>query len=274
MVNIGRIACGSPETVADTIVKWCEEAGCGRVNVVCENGDMPEWKTVKNMTMFAEEVVPRIQAKLAENRAGERPSWPGGATDGGFKEERYDINGIDTAVLTAGRGRAAGLLARRGHRARLRHLLPLAGARRLIVPTTRASGTPPTTRASTTSRTMSCTTSTCSTSSASTSSHSPGIRWAGTSPGASPSRSRTACAGSCSPRRSDSGRASTRPSTSSASRTRRSCRCLTADPSIFPERDAADAGVPRRPLSRVDVIRAGAWKRPVRPEARRSGCTA
>jgi alkanesulfonate monooxygenase SsuD/methylene tetrahydromethanopterin reductase-like flavin-dependent oxidoreductase (luciferase family) len=69
MVNIGRIACGSPETVADTIVKWCEEAGVGRVNVVCENGDMPEWKTVKNMTMFAEEVMPRIQAKLARNRA-------------------------------------------------------------------------------------------------------------------------------------------------------------------------------------------------------------
>ena len=30
---------------------------------------MPEWKTVKNMTMFAEEVMPRIQAKLARNRA-------------------------------------------------------------------------------------------------------------------------------------------------------------------------------------------------------------
>jgi alkanesulfonate monooxygenase SsuD/methylene tetrahydromethanopterin reductase-like flavin-dependent oxidoreductase (luciferase family) len=69
MVNIGRIACGSPETVADTIVTWCEEAGVGRVNVICENGDMPEWKTVKNMTMFAEEVMPRIEAKLAKNRA-------------------------------------------------------------------------------------------------------------------------------------------------------------------------------------------------------------
>ncbi len=65
MVNVGRIACGSPDTVADTIVSWCEEAGAGRVNVVLENGDMPEWKTVKNMTMFAEEVMPRIRARLA-----------------------------------------------------------------------------------------------------------------------------------------------------------------------------------------------------------------
>jgi hypothetical protein len=63
MVAIGRIACGSPDTVADTIVSWCEEAGCGRVNVVCELGDMPEWKTVKNMTKFAQEVIPRIRAR-------------------------------------------------------------------------------------------------------------------------------------------------------------------------------------------------------------------
>ena len=63
MVAIGRIACGSPDTVADTIAHWAEEAGCARINVVLEHGDMPEWKTVKNMTMFANEVIPRIRAK-------------------------------------------------------------------------------------------------------------------------------------------------------------------------------------------------------------------
>jgi alkanesulfonate monooxygenase SsuD/methylene tetrahydromethanopterin reductase-like flavin-dependent oxidoreductase (luciferase family) len=66
MVNIGRIACGSPDTVADTIVEWCKEAGCSRVNVVCENGDMPEWKMAKNTTLFANEVIPRIRARLNE----------------------------------------------------------------------------------------------------------------------------------------------------------------------------------------------------------------
>jgi alkanesulfonate monooxygenase SsuD/methylene tetrahydromethanopterin reductase-like flavin-dependent oxidoreductase (luciferase family) len=64
MVNIGRIACGSPDTVAETIVEWCKEAGVGRVNVVLENGDMPEWKIAKNTTMFANEVIPRIRARL------------------------------------------------------------------------------------------------------------------------------------------------------------------------------------------------------------------
>ena len=64
MVNIGRIACGSPDTVAETIVEWCREAGVGRVNVVLENGDMPEWKIAKNTTMFASEVIPRIRARL------------------------------------------------------------------------------------------------------------------------------------------------------------------------------------------------------------------
>jgi alkanesulfonate monooxygenase SsuD/methylene tetrahydromethanopterin reductase-like flavin-dependent oxidoreductase (luciferase family) len=73
MVSIGRIACGSPDTVADTIVAWCREAGCGRVNVVCENGDMPEWKTAKNTTMFANEVIPRIRARLGTAREAAEP---------------------------------------------------------------------------------------------------------------------------------------------------------------------------------------------------------
>jgi alkanesulfonate monooxygenase SsuD/methylene tetrahydromethanopterin reductase-like flavin-dependent oxidoreductase (luciferase family) len=63
MLAISRVACGSPDTVADQIAGWAEEAGCARINVVLELGDMPEWKTVKNMNLFAEEVIPRIRAK-------------------------------------------------------------------------------------------------------------------------------------------------------------------------------------------------------------------
>jgi alkanesulfonate monooxygenase SsuD/methylene tetrahydromethanopterin reductase-like flavin-dependent oxidoreductase (luciferase family) len=73
MVAIGRIACGSPDTVADTIAHWAEEAGCARINVVLEHGDMPEWKTVKNMTLFASEVVPRIRAKASASGVESRP---------------------------------------------------------------------------------------------------------------------------------------------------------------------------------------------------------
>jgi len=63
MVDISRTIIGSPDTVADTIAQWAEEADCSRINVVLEHADMPEWMTVKNMTLFANEVIPRIRAK-------------------------------------------------------------------------------------------------------------------------------------------------------------------------------------------------------------------
>jgi len=65
MLAIMRIACGSPDTVADTIVQWARDAGCSRLNVIFELADMPEWKVVKSMTMFANEVVPRVRARLS-----------------------------------------------------------------------------------------------------------------------------------------------------------------------------------------------------------------
>ena len=72
MAQISRMAFGSPDTVADRLVQWAEDAGCTRINVVLEHADMPEWMTVKNMTMFCEEVIPRVRAKgvLASASAG------------------------------------------------------------------------------------------------------------------------------------------------------------------------------------------------------------
>jgi alkanesulfonate monooxygenase SsuD/methylene tetrahydromethanopterin reductase-like flavin-dependent oxidoreductase (luciferase family) len=65
MVEISRLACGSPDTVADTLVEWAREAGCGRMNIIFELADMPEWKVVKSMTLFAQEVIPRVERRLA-----------------------------------------------------------------------------------------------------------------------------------------------------------------------------------------------------------------
>jgi alkanesulfonate monooxygenase SsuD/methylene tetrahydromethanopterin reductase-like flavin-dependent oxidoreductase (luciferase family) len=64
MLSIMRIACGAPDTVAETLVRWAEEAGCSRMNLVFELADMPEWQVVKNMTLFANEVVPRVRERL------------------------------------------------------------------------------------------------------------------------------------------------------------------------------------------------------------------
>jgi alkanesulfonate monooxygenase SsuD/methylene tetrahydromethanopterin reductase-like flavin-dependent oxidoreductase (luciferase family) len=66
MVSIGRIACGSPDTVADLISKWAEDAGTSRILLTLAHGNMPEWKAVKNMTLFAEEVIPRIRARASK----------------------------------------------------------------------------------------------------------------------------------------------------------------------------------------------------------------
>lgn len=56
-----RVVCGSPETVASAIERWVEEAGTSRVICNLQLGDMPHWKTVKNLTLFAEEVIPRLR---------------------------------------------------------------------------------------------------------------------------------------------------------------------------------------------------------------------
>ena len=71
MVAIMRIACGSPDTVADTLVKWCEDAGCSRLNLIFELSDMPEWKVVRSATLFADEVIPRIRARGVDARKPE-----------------------------------------------------------------------------------------------------------------------------------------------------------------------------------------------------------
>jgi alkanesulfonate monooxygenase SsuD/methylene tetrahydromethanopterin reductase-like flavin-dependent oxidoreductase (luciferase family) len=73
MIEIMRIACGSPETVADTLVRWAREAGCGRMNLVFELADMPEWKVIRSMTMFAEQVAPLVKARLAGDALEARP---------------------------------------------------------------------------------------------------------------------------------------------------------------------------------------------------------
>jgi len=54
---------GTPDKVANTLAKWCESANSSRVLVHHHIGNMPHWKVVKNMTLFAEEVIPRLRSK-------------------------------------------------------------------------------------------------------------------------------------------------------------------------------------------------------------------
>jgi len=63
LIAINRIVAGTPEKVADAIAGWIEEAETSRVLLNLHLGDMPHWKVVKNTTLFAEEVMPRLRTK-------------------------------------------------------------------------------------------------------------------------------------------------------------------------------------------------------------------
>lgn len=56
-----RIVAGTPDKVANAIARWAEEADSSTVVCHLHLGNMPHWKTVKNLTLFAEEVIPRLR---------------------------------------------------------------------------------------------------------------------------------------------------------------------------------------------------------------------
>jgi hypothetical protein len=62
------VVCGSPRKVVDTIGKWCEEADSSRILLHQHLGNMPNWKVVKNMSLFAEEVIPQLRNGMAVSR--------------------------------------------------------------------------------------------------------------------------------------------------------------------------------------------------------------
>jgi alkanesulfonate monooxygenase SsuD/methylene tetrahydromethanopterin reductase-like flavin-dependent oxidoreductase (luciferase family) len=55
------IAVGTPEKVANQIGEWTTRMGTNHINSVLHVADMPHWKAVKNITLFAEEVIPRLR---------------------------------------------------------------------------------------------------------------------------------------------------------------------------------------------------------------------
>lgn len=64
------VAVGTPEKVANQLGEWSEMMGSRHFNLTMHLGSMPHWKTVKNATLFAEEVMPRLRSsKPASQRA-------------------------------------------------------------------------------------------------------------------------------------------------------------------------------------------------------------
>lgn len=64
----GWVIAGSPETVAAELTELAQEIGASRLVLGMNNGSKPRWMAMKSLTMFAEEVIPRM-------RAGGAPVW-------------------------------------------------------------------------------------------------------------------------------------------------------------------------------------------------------
>ena len=61
LVEMGYILVGSPDTVTRTLLERQETLRCGRVIGLFQVGDMPHKKAVRNMELFAREVMPRVR---------------------------------------------------------------------------------------------------------------------------------------------------------------------------------------------------------------------
>ncbi|HWW85903.1 MAG TPA: LLM class flavin-dependent oxidoreductase [Vicinamibacterales bacterium] len=59
--TVYRTVLGTPDHVAERIAFWCEEAQSSKIVLHLHIGDMPHWKAVKNITLFAQEVIPRLR---------------------------------------------------------------------------------------------------------------------------------------------------------------------------------------------------------------------
>ena len=99
------IAVGTPDKVANQIGEWSETMNTTHINSVMHFADMPHWKTVKNLTLFAEEVIPRLRSRVGSPRRGRgRVGRRRRASMGKFTRDVHTVDGVKTAVYTAGKG--------------------------------------------------------------------------------------------------------------------------------------------------------------------------
>jgi len=62
LVDDGYIIVGSPQTVIDKLGHYCDNVGAGGMIMAgCSYGPMPNWMAMKNMQIFAEEVMPAFR---------------------------------------------------------------------------------------------------------------------------------------------------------------------------------------------------------------------
>ena len=80
LVDNGFIIAGSPATVADRLIEAAKSLRFGNLHALLQIGSMPHDLTEKNITLFAEEVMPRIRRLWADD-GWKHEWWPIGADD-------------------------------------------------------------------------------------------------------------------------------------------------------------------------------------------------
>ena len=81
LTDMGFVIAGSPATVIDRIKDFSDKLRVGNVMLLLHIGSMPHYLTMKNLQLFAEEVLPQVQPIFGEWDASHY--WPSG-----FAEDR------------------------------------------------------------------------------------------------------------------------------------------------------------------------------------------
>ena len=55
------VAVGTPDQVVNKLGEWGEFMGTSHFNILGAIGNMPNWKVVKNLSLIAEQVIPRLR---------------------------------------------------------------------------------------------------------------------------------------------------------------------------------------------------------------------
>ncbi|HEY2604152.1 MAG TPA: LLM class flavin-dependent oxidoreductase [Thermoleophilaceae bacterium] len=96
LIDQQYVIVGSPETVIEKLSVYTEELGAGiLVGAGMQVGDMPHWKVVKNMTIFAEEVMPHFRPP------GNKPAWERGVPVPGSPESLGRAAAPEPEAVTA-----------------------------------------------------------------------------------------------------------------------------------------------------------------------------
>ena len=62
------VAVGTADQVVEQLEEWGEMMGTNHFNILGAIGNMPHWKVVKNLSLLAQDVIPRMRARAAVPR--------------------------------------------------------------------------------------------------------------------------------------------------------------------------------------------------------------